>query len=154
VLAALKEHIDDEVQVNRALADLDRVGHNEAYKKAKIGNAGGCELVVAALEKHIESVGIAYYVLQMIWWLSTDDDNGAKIGNADGCEIVVAALDVHFQEHELASRACGAICNLALHQSNIPKLKEAGVVRVVSKMLSANSGLLQRYIDVMDRCGR
>jgi len=97
----------------RALT-LSRTTTDNAANRAKAGNAGAVEAVVAAMRTYREDVELQRAACMTLARMATDNaDNRGKAGNAGAVEAVVAAMRWHAQRRRRA--ATGSVHDASSH---------------------------------------
>src|SRR3989338_2633430 len=109
--------------------------------RARIGECGGIEAVVAAMRSHSANLDIQSNGCSVLLNLALDIDANARIGGCGGVEVVVAAMCAHLADSDVQYFRCGAILNLAVNNSaNKARIREyGGIEAAVAAMQSQPS---------------
>ena len=107
----------------------------DTTNSGRLGEAGACEAVTAALREYGDYRDVAMEGLLAVALLARNTDNSDRLGEAGACEAVTALLKKEWLWEECASYGCNAVARLARDIENSSRLGKAGACEVVTALL-------------------
>jgi len=85
----------------------------------EFGRAGGCEVIVDALQQNLQNPAVCEAALRAISNLACDnEENCERLGVAGACKVIVSCLNLHQTSLSIQEAGCIAITNCITEKSN------------------------------------
>ena len=135
VVKAMNEHVSDESLLEHAcilLAYLsthidEQNAKDSEGRRALIGETGGVEAVINALQRHPTAAVLARHSCKALGnFCLTNDLNRKRIAQAGGVEEVVKTMNKHASVELVLQHACILLSHLSLHQDKKQRTESEG----------------------------
>ena len=131
VISVLQNCADKDELTSWTLMAVQNLGIRKE-NRIRMGELGACELVIAAINKHVVYSPVVKYGCMALEKLTLEPTYSALAGSCGACEAVVGAVAYHREDDMIAELGWKAIHRLARdNYDNCRRLAEAKVVDII-----------------------